>query len=82
VIKESPKNTELADISSDLSSCCSKPGTLVIIDLTDGFIPKSQANSIFQILAQQYKGIVSPVPLGKQWFQMFCDTFVYCSSAY
>ncbi|EKX40806.1 hypothetical protein GUITHDRAFT_58575, partial [Guillardia theta CCMP2712] len=54
IVQESSVNTSLARTSSDLQDAC-KPGKLVIVDLTDPMLTSAEANSIFQILVEQFR---------------------------
>ena len=63
IIAESDINKDLIEISYDLSIV--KPGLLVIVDLTDPLLSRDEANSIFQVLTEQYRAIPSNISGGK-----------------
>eukprot|EP00960_Hanusia_phi_P069584 767127-Hanusia_phi.AAC.3 len=54
IVQESSYNSSISHLSSDLYDAC-KPGKLVIVDLTDPMLASSEANSIFQILVEQFR---------------------------
>jgi hypothetical protein len=63
IIAESDINKNLID-NNDLISTV-KPGTLIVVDLTDPLLSKDEANCIFQVLTEQYRSIPSNVSGGK-----------------
>lgn len=63
IIAESDINKDLIVESYNLSIVT--PGLLVIVDLTDPLLSKDEANSIFQVLTEQYRAIPSNISGGK-----------------
>ena len=64
IIAESEINKDLIDISCDLSTAI-KPGMLVVVDLTDPLLSRNEANSIFEVLTEQYRAIPANISGGK-----------------
>lgn len=55
---EGAVNESIVAEGGDLSQCCA-PGKLVVVDLTDPLLSSEEANSIFQVLVEQYRGLPS-----------------------
>lgn len=62
MVAESDRNKDIRFDSLDLAASC-KPGTLVIVDLTDPLLSREDANGIFQVLTEQFRAL--PVSTGK-----------------
>ena len=62
LIADSAFNKDFEDIGADLESVCS-PNSLVIVDLSDKLLAKDEANSIFEVLVEQYRAL--PLQGGK-----------------
>lgn len=56
LVAESAINASIRAEGADIHSSC-KPGTLVIIDLTDSLLAAEEANGIFQVLTEQYRSL-------------------------
>jgi hypothetical protein len=54
IVREAPINARVAHEASDLADVC-RPGSLVIVDLTDPLLSSSEANGIFQVLVEQFR---------------------------
>jgi len=57
VIAESKVNDNIVEESLDLTECRRKGFLLVITDLTDPLLSKTEANSLFQVLAEQFRAL-------------------------
>ena len=55
VIMESDINAGLTSVGADLASTVAA-GTLVVVDLTDPLLAPGEANGVFQVLLEQYRG--------------------------
>jgi DNA helicase HerA-like ATPase len=62
-ILESSLNSKLLSEGSALEIC--KPGTLIIVDLTDPLLSSEEVNGIFQVLTEQYRSIPNLISGGK-----------------
>jgi len=58
LVAEGAVNESIFAEGGDLSQCCA-PGKLVVVDLTDPLLSSEEANSIFQVLVEQYRGLPS-----------------------
>eukprot|EP00617_Octactis_speculum_P009289 CAMPEP_0185790748 /NCGR_PEP_ID=MMETSP1174-20130828/157960_1 /TAXON_ID=35687 /ORGANISM="Dictyocha speculum, Strain CCMP1381" /LENGTH=456 /DNA_ID=CAMNT_0028485579 /DNA_START=1 /DNA_END=1371 /DNA_ORIENTATION=+ len=64
LIAESAMNQELRGSGVGLSEAC-RPGSLVVVDLTDPLLAKDEANAIFQVLTEQFRSLPQQQSGGK-----------------
>ena len=57
LVAESPKNAELVAESMDLTTATKQGIHFIIADLTDPLLSKEEANSIFQVLSEQFRAL-------------------------
>lgn len=62
LVAESAANESLRNEGAGIVDCC-KPGSLVVVDLTDPLLARDEANGIFQVLTEQYRS--RPMKCGK-----------------
>ena len=63
IIADSEVNKDIVDESMDLSKALNSDMNLIIVDLTDPLLSKEEANSLFQVVTEQFRSI--PVKGGK-----------------
>jgi hypothetical protein len=63
MVAESDVNKDIVDESMDLAKALSSGLDLIIVDLTDPLLSKEEANSLFQVVTEQFRSI--PVAGGK-----------------